>query len=104
MNILIVLGHPDPNSFNHALATGVRDALRSDRHEVVFHDLCAENFSPLLPTGEIPESAPLPASIRRHCFSGNTGWSPNACGRCTPSRTEPPRWCSWRPCGTGGPG
>jgi NAD(P)H dehydrogenase (quinone) len=67
MNILVVLGHPDPNSFNHALAEGVRDALRRDGHAVIFRDLCAENFDPLLPADEIPESAPLPAAIQRHC-------------------------------------
>jgi NAD(P)H dehydrogenase (quinone) len=67
MNILIILGHPGPESFNHALATGVRDALRRDGHTVVFHDLCAEHFDPRLPADEIPESAPLPAAIQRHC-------------------------------------
>ena len=41
MNILIIAGHPGPESFTLALATGVRDALRRDGHEVVFHDLCA---------------------------------------------------------------
>jgi NAD(P)H dehydrogenase (quinone) len=67
MNILIILGHPGANSFNHALAAGVRDALRRDGHDVVFRDLCAEGFDPLLPLDEIPESALLPASIQRHC-------------------------------------
>jgi putative NADPH-quinone reductase len=67
MNLLIILGHPGANSFNHALAAGVRDALRGDGHAVVFHDLCAEGFDPVLPHDEIPESAPLPAAIQRHC-------------------------------------
>ena len=67
MNILILLGHPGANSFNHALAAGVRDALRGDGHAVVFHDLCAEKFDPVLPRDEIPASAPLPAAIQRHC-------------------------------------
>ena len=67
MNILIVLGHPVPGSFNHALAAAVRDALRTDGHRVIFHDLCAEGFDPLLPAQEIPDSAPLPPEIQRHC-------------------------------------
>jgi NAD(P)H dehydrogenase (quinone) len=67
MNILVILGHPDANSFNHALAAGVRDALRGAGHAVVFHDLCAEKFDPLLPADEVPDSAPLPAAIQRHC-------------------------------------
>ena len=67
MNILIVLGHPAPGSFNHALAGAVRDALRADGHHVTFHDLQAEGFDPLLPAQEIPDSAVLPPAIRRHC-------------------------------------
>lgn len=67
MNILIVLGHPAPGSLNHALAAAVRDALRADGHAVMFHDLCAESFDPLLPADEIPDAAPLPPDIQRHC-------------------------------------
>lgn len=67
MNILIVLGHPVPGSFNHALAAAARDTLRTDGHCVTFHDLYAEGFDPLLPAQEIPDSAPLPPKIQRHC-------------------------------------
>ncbi|NCA82469.1 MAG: flavodoxin family protein [Opitutae bacterium] len=67
MNILILLGHPAPNSFNHALAVAVRDALQADGHRVSFHDLHAEGFDPLLPADEIPQAAGLPPDIRRHC-------------------------------------
>lgn len=67
MNILIILGHPVAGSFNHALAAGVRDALRGAGHEVVLHDLCAEGFDPLLPPDEAPASAPLPPWLQRHC-------------------------------------
>lgn len=67
MNILVVLAHPSPDSFNHALAGAVRDALRGAGHDVVFHDLCAEKFDPLLPADEIPSAAALPPSIQRHC-------------------------------------
>ena len=67
MNLLILLGHPGPDSFCHALAAAVRDALLRDGHAVVFHDLCAERFDPRLPAEEIPASAPLPPSIQRHC-------------------------------------
>ena len=67
MNILLLLAHPGPDSFNHALAGAVRDALRGDGHAVVFHDLCAEEFEPRLPAGEIPAAAALPASLQRHC-------------------------------------
>ena len=67
MNILLLLAHPDANSFNHALAAAARDALRRAGHTVVFHDLCAEGFDPFLPAGEIPAAAALPPAIRQHC-------------------------------------
>lgn len=66
MNILVILGHPDPRSFNHALAGGVQDALRADGHRVICHDLCAEGFDPLLPAAEIPESGVVADDVRRH--------------------------------------
>lgn len=67
MNILIVLAHPRPGSFNHALAAAVRDALRADGQAVTFHDLYAEGFDPVLPAEEIADAAALPPDIQRHC-------------------------------------
>jgi putative NADPH-quinone reductase len=67
MNILLILGHPDPASFNHALAHGVSEALQAAGNQVVFHDLCAEDFAPALPGQEIPEGGPLPCLIQQHC-------------------------------------
>jgi putative NADPH-quinone reductase len=34
---------------------------------VAFHDLCSENFDPLLPYAEIPRDASLPPAIALHC-------------------------------------
>lgn len=67
MNILIILGHPDPGSLNHALAHAVRDDLQSLGHRVVFHDLAAERFDPILTADEIPEQGPVPEWIQTHC-------------------------------------
>ncbi|PKN35289.1 MAG: NAD(P)H dehydrogenase [Deltaproteobacteria bacterium HGW-Deltaproteobacteria-19] len=67
MKILLVLGHPDPGSFNHAVAAAARAALEEGGHDVVFHDLCTEGFDPLLPAAEIAATAALPEPIRRHC-------------------------------------
>lgn len=67
MNLLIILGHPDPGSFNHALAAGASDALRQEGHDVVVHDLYAEAFDPVLPAGEIPERGGVPPLIEQHC-------------------------------------
>ena len=38
MKILIVLGHPDSNSLNHAIAHAVKDDLLNDGHDVMFHE------------------------------------------------------------------
>jgi NAD(P)H dehydrogenase (quinone) len=67
MNILVILGHPNPGSFNHALAEAVCDALRANGHVVVFHDLYAERFDPVLPREEIPVDGPVPRAIKRQC-------------------------------------
>lgn len=67
MNISIILGHPDPGSFNHAIAARAEKALREGGHRVHFHDLCAEGFDPLLSAPEITKEARLDAVIERHC-------------------------------------
>jgi NAD(P)H dehydrogenase (quinone) len=67
MNILIVLGHPAPASFNHALAESAAQTLRAAGHRITLHDLCAEHFDPCLPAAEAPVSAPLPPAIAAHC-------------------------------------
>jgi len=48
MNILIILGHPSDNSFNHALAETCRDQIAKNGHRVFFHDLYKEEFNPVL--------------------------------------------------------
>ncbi len=66
MKILVVLGHPQPGSFNHALAEAVVSALEERGHEVVFHDLYAEGFDPLLPAEEILSDGPVDPEVVRH--------------------------------------
>lgn len=67
MNVLVVVAHPDPASFNHAIAAACAAALRANGHAVLFHDLYAEGFDPLLPHGEFARDAALPEPIARHC-------------------------------------
>jgi NAD(P)H dehydrogenase (quinone) len=67
MNISLILAHPAGHSFNHAIAATVRARLARNGHEVIFHDLCAERFDPILPADEIAADAPLPPDIRGHC-------------------------------------
>ncbi|MBU1230111.1 MAG: NAD(P)H-dependent oxidoreductase [Proteobacteria bacterium] len=67
MRVSLILGHPDPLSFNHALASTAEKTLLDLGCEVRFHDLQAEGFDPVLPAAEIPRNAVLPPLVRRHC-------------------------------------
>jgi NAD(P)H dehydrogenase (quinone) len=67
LKILVVLAHPDPGSFNHALAHSVRDALLATGHDVRLRDLYAERFDPVLPAEEVASECELPAEIDGYC-------------------------------------
>ena len=67
MNILVVLAHPEPGSFNHALAKAAADQLRGMGHEVILRDLYAEGFEAILPGPEMPSGVELPPHVREHC-------------------------------------
>jgi NAD(P)H dehydrogenase (quinone) len=69
VNVSVILAHPDPGSFNHAIAEAAAAQLRLAGHMVHYHDLYAEGFDPLLPADEIPSApaAPLPPLVATHC-------------------------------------
>jgi putative NADPH-quinone reductase len=67
MRISVILAHPDTASFNHAIASVVLTQLEKNGHDVSFHDLCAENFGPLLSCEEILKEAVLPDTVKSHC-------------------------------------
>ena len=67
MRILVILAHPQPGSFNHAIASAAIAALEAGGYEVVFHDLYAERFDPLLSSEEIPKGAQIDEALARHC-------------------------------------
>lgn len=67
MLINIILGHPNPGSFNHSLANAVRDQLLKLGHKVIFHDLYAEGFDPILPASEMGRDTELPPLVRAYC-------------------------------------
>ncbi len=52
LQALVVVGHPDLVSFNHALAHAVRQAWAEAGYQVIFHDLHAEGFDPVLTLDE----------------------------------------------------
>jgi putative NADPH-quinone reductase len=67
MIISVILAHPDPKSFNHAIARTAVEAIKANGHRVFFHDLYQEKFDPRLNLEEIAKDAILPAVIRKHC-------------------------------------
>jgi putative NADPH-quinone reductase len=67
MKISVILAHPHPGSFNHAIAAEAAALLRNAGHRVIVHDLYREQFDPLLLYEEIPRNAPLPPAIALHC-------------------------------------
>ena len=67
MNILVVVGNPNPGSFCSAISGVVVEALEKNGHTVTSHDLYAEGFNPCLPVGELTRDAGLEPVIRKHC-------------------------------------
>jgi putative NADPH-quinone reductase len=67
MKISVILGHPNRESFNHAIANITVKTLRANGHIVYFHDLYQENFDPVLPNSEIPKGASLNPVIQSYC-------------------------------------
>jgi NAD(P)H dehydrogenase (quinone) len=60
MRAVLIVAHPDPASFTHAIATCVADGLRASGHQVIVHDLYAEGFRAAMSDGE------------RHAYHGDT--------------------------------
>jgi NAD(P)H dehydrogenase (quinone) len=52
---LIVAAHPEPSSFAMALARTAREALLAAGHDVVFLDLYAEGFDPVLAASDFTD-------------------------------------------------
>jgi len=67
MYISVILAHPAKGSFNHAIAEAAVLAAEQNGHRVMFHDLYAEGFDPLLTAAEIARDAELPPAIAQHC-------------------------------------
>ena len=67
MQVLVVLGHPEAGSFNHAIAGTTVSTLKHLGHKVVIHDLYAEKFDPVLKFEEIPSDGKVDANIKKCC-------------------------------------
>ena len=67
MKISIILAHPKPGSFNHAIANTAAAELQQFGHDVRLHDLCQEQFNPVLPAAELDADPKLGSVVRQHC-------------------------------------
>ena len=67
MRISVILAHPHPGSFNHAIAKTAVQMLMQNGHQVAFHDLYLECFDPILRSEEIPRDAPQGDMMQIHC-------------------------------------
>ncbi len=64
--IQVILCHPRPGSFNHAVAERVLQALKSLGHAALFHDLYKEGFDPVLPAAELRRGTSFDETVLRH--------------------------------------
>jgi putative NADPH-quinone reductase len=67
VNVSIILAHPNPGSCNHAIAAAAAEAAQAAGHAVTLHDLCQEQFPPVLPAAELQKNARLEPLVARHC-------------------------------------
>jgi NAD(P)H dehydrogenase (quinone) len=61
MKHAVIVGHPDPNSFNLSVANAYCKAVRRKGHTAVLRDLYRIGFDPLLKLEELPKSGFEPA-------------------------------------------
>ncbi len=67
MKISIILAHPNVGSFNHAIVEMAVLSLHTNGHTVNLHDLCAENFDPIMTSEEVQGAPPSDPVIKAHC-------------------------------------
>jgi putative NADPH-quinone reductase len=67
MNALLVVAHPDRNSFSHAMAGVAGDALVEMGYALSFHDLYTEGFNPVQPVIEGENTASEDGLVEIHC-------------------------------------
>ena len=67
MHASLVVAHPSPASFSHALAEAAHGVLQARGYAIDWHDLYAEGFDPVQRTGESGNTASADALVERHC-------------------------------------
>jgi putative NADPH-quinone reductase len=67
VEISVIIAHPEPRSFNHAIAETACRTLENLGHTVRFHDLYQEGFDPLLPAAELETKAAPGRELASYC-------------------------------------
>ena len=66
VDALVVLAHPNPNSFNHAVAHRLIESLQAAEISVHYHDLYAEGFDPVMQLDEYRRKLSFDPTIQRY--------------------------------------
>ena len=67
MFALLVVANPNPNSFSHAMAKAAETIIRRQAYDISVHDLYAEQFDPIQPTGENDNTKSADLLVETHC-------------------------------------
>lgn len=67
MSALLIIASPNSGSFAHALAGAAESALARRGHQVRTHDLYAQGFNPVQPTGELANTSSDDLLVEQHC-------------------------------------
>jgi NAD(P)H dehydrogenase (quinone) len=67
MLALIIVASPNPGSFCHAMTSVAIEALAEGGYEIALHDLYAESFEPIQPTGEQSNTSSTDQLVEEHC-------------------------------------
>lgn len=67
MKTSIIIGHPNPKSFNHAIAQKAIETCQQLDHKVFYHDLYLENFNPVTTNEETVSVDNIPDDIQQYC-------------------------------------
>lgn len=66
MTAVVLVCHPEPGSFTHAVAEAAAHGLRDSAYSVTFHDLYRENFDPVMPPSELRRRFSFDTGVQRH--------------------------------------
>jgi putative NADPH-quinone reductase len=64
---LSIVANPSRSSFSHAMAQAAASVLFEHGYEIAAHDLYAEGFNPVQPTGEMQNDRSDDALVEQHC-------------------------------------